>query len=286
MKKIMFIIVSLLLPLSLYAQMGISFAPGEISFGNFEIGQTYDLSKLTTFKVVNKSYKPVSVEVSPYSLPNVYKKEFQPIPSLQWVKVLTPVLKDLKPKKEYSVKAQITIPNDKKYLGKSFYFFLQAKTISKSFMSLGANSRILFKVKKDVTGEKPDYKSLAKFKVTPGRIYININKLDPKTLYNAVKVQNTSKKKITFELILTTPGKAGQRLESGYKEFPDIKLIQPAEKKFSIKPGKSRKTSLRVLLKDNKVLKGKQYHLIMKVRTIGEKITEEKFVPIFINIKK
>jgi len=147
------------LPFITYAGIGISFGPGEITFGNLEIGQTYDFGKISAqqFEVVNKSDNPVDVKIFKFK-PTSTKAGFEPIPDTEWVKVYPEELQSLEPGKKYNVSVKISVPNDKKYLGKNYEIFLQARVVSKAFMGVAADSRVLIKISDTVTGKRTEFK--------------------------------------------------------------------------------------------------------------------------------
>jgi len=291
MKKSFWLITMLLtiltiyyLPLTTYPGVGVSFGPGEITFGNLEIGQTYDFGKISSqqFEVINKSDRPVDVKIFKFK-PRSAKKGFEPIPDVKWIKVYPERLKNLEPGKKYKVSVKISIPDDRKYLGKNYQVYLQARIVSKAFMGVGADSRVLIKIKDTATGKKPELKKEpAKFEVKPLKIYIKDFKLCEDYVCKDLTVKNLSNRDLKFQIVLLGEKEANRKMFPGYKEFPGIKSSGAKVNYFTVKPGKKARIYINLYLEDKEEYLGKKYQLFVNVRTYKEEIVQEFYVPIFI----
>jgi len=226
----------------LYSKIGVSFGPGEITFGNLEIGQSYDFGKLSSqqFYVINKSSHPVDVVISPFLPKFSTKKGFLLLPNLSWIKVYPSRVTNLEPGKKYTISLKLKIPDNNKYLGKNYMFFLQAKVVSGGFWGIGASSRVLIKIKKNKTGEKLKYPSSpADFNVIPSKVVINNVTFGKKGVYSTIEIKNNSKRKLTFEISLLSCKQVKRPLWKGYSEFPGFDFSKPTKNFFTLEPGHS-----------------------------------------------
>lgn len=278
-----------IIPTMLFSGTGISFGPGEIIYNNLQIGESYDFGKLSNvkFEVKNNCEKSIGIKIIKYApSKGSVKKGYEPIPDLSWVKVYPDSHKKIRPGKKKKASIIITIPNKKKYLGKKYQVMLQARIDSKSFMGVGVNSRVLFSVnKKKIKGKTKKLIKPARFKVTPEKIHIDNLKFNSKSTYGKIKVKNLSGRKLDIEMVLLSEKQCSRKFRPGYKEFPGINQSEPTKHHFLMKPGETKEGSVRLKVGKQKKYKHNKYQLFINVRTRNEEITEEFYIPVFIEIE-
>ncbi len=142
-----FIIIMLILAVvPLFAGVGISFGPGEVIMGNFEIGGTYTITN--QFEAINKSSIPVDFELATVvPSKNVCISGYEPLPDSQWVIPLRSHISNVSPQGSVKTGFTMRIPNNKKYKSKKFMFYLQARSLAGGFVGVGANSRVLIQIR-------------------------------------------------------------------------------------------------------------------------------------------
>jgi hypothetical protein len=283
------ILLFLFLPFSLNAAPGISFGPGEIIYNNLQIGQEYDFGVLSNipFEVQNKSDVSITVQIVKYApSPGDVKKGYEPVPDLDWISLTQNTIKDIGPGEKRTVSLKIKVPDNKKFLGKKFQVMLQARTTAGNFMSLGANSRVLFTMSetrdqaKNKLPEPP-----ARFKVGPEKIEVQDLVLGTTNTSSRLTVHNMSKKTMKFAMTLMNGRSAGRRIWAGYLEFPAISLVVPTKNYFTVQPGKRTDVGLKLFLENKKEYQGKKYQFFVDIHTVDEEVVEEFYLPILIELR-
>lgn len=157
-----------LLALGFYANRGLEAAGlttgfGEVTLENLEIGKTYTTKKALNLPlaVVNTGKTALDLKVEPV-LPatpasaggapseggkdSELKEGYEPIPSLSWIKLEKAEFREIKPNDSAVTDVIISIPNDKKYLGKKYQVFIWSHTVGGS-IGIGLKSKLLLTIK-------------------------------------------------------------------------------------------------------------------------------------------
>lgn len=129
----------------------------EMKVENLQIGKTYHISKIKKFPLVlwNTSDILLNVKID-ILIPKKsdLKKGYLPIPQTNWIKVVPDYL-DIAPGKTNSALVSIIIPDNKKYLGKSYQVYIWSHTVNKDIpINIGLKSRILLKIADRVKKKK------------------------------------------------------------------------------------------------------------------------------------
>lgn len=133
-----------------YAAGGLSSNWGEIIFDNLETGKTYELNQYAAgipFTIANNFENDVSLKLEVLK-PEAkeLKPGYEPIPDITWVKLEKEQIKIAALKKEI-VNVKVSVPDDKKYAGKKYHFWIWTYTSGQA-MGVGLKSRILISTAK------------------------------------------------------------------------------------------------------------------------------------------
>lgn len=279
----------LLCPFFMHAASGVGFGPGEIIYNNLQIGQEYDFGKLSNipFEVWNKSTGSITVRIVKYA-PSAadVKKDYEPVPDTDWITVTPEVFKDIPAGRKRTASLKIRIPQDKKYLGKKFQIFLQARTEAGPFMALGAVSRVLFTISGtvDKSVKKPEA-APAKFSVGPETVRIQDLLLGATNVSGCLFIRNESAKPIKFGMSIMNGKAAGRKLWMDYHEFPALSLVKPTKNYFVIRPGEKTDVCLKLFLETKNKYRNKKYQFFVNIHTVDEEIVEEYYLPVLVEQK-
>jgi hypothetical protein len=150
MKKLLIYALLCLCPLPAYAAGGLSTDWGEVIVEGLQVGKTYDLNQAapSPFKISNKFEGEVTLKIK-ILLPekSELKPGYEPITDPAWI---------IPEKEEITIPAfgqgtvnlKISIPDDRKYTGKKFQFWIWSYTVGKS-VGVGLKSRILISIKNE-----------------------------------------------------------------------------------------------------------------------------------------
>ncbi|MFH1367641.1 MAG: hypothetical protein ABII64_00805 [Elusimicrobiota bacterium] len=105
-------------------------ATGELFLENLRIGRTYHVKDLgkDLFKISNNSDRELELTIEPV-LPekSLLRKGYKSLPSARWIKTDVDKLK-LSPGQVGLIDVIISIPREKKYIGKKYQFHIWSKT--------------------------------------------------------------------------------------------------------------------------------------------------------------
>lgn len=116
--------------------LGLSSTMGEVSIENLTIGSTYSVFQQSGMylEILNKGDESVSLRIDitkPKNIPEDLKKGYEPIPSIDWVKVEKNFFSEIQPGEKAITDITIIIPDDKKHYGKRYQVYLWSRTIPK-----------------------------------------------------------------------------------------------------------------------------------------------------------
>ncbi|MFH2138359.1 MAG: hypothetical protein ABII88_07595 [Candidatus Omnitrophota bacterium] len=145
MKSFCLLIIFLLAPVTVYAG-GLSSNWGEVIVNNLEPGNTYDLNEIagSTFKITNNFDKEITIKLEVLRpIEEELKPGYEPIENTSWVQIEEEAKINAGEYKVIPIK--ISIPDDSKYLGKKYHFWVWTYTSGQA-VGVGLKSRILISI--------------------------------------------------------------------------------------------------------------------------------------------
>jgi len=226
---------------------GISVNPGEFVIDNLKIGQSYDISKMSQpFKIKYQGLvHDMVIDVYP---PGQARPGYEPIPDKSWVKLDKEFYTALSGE-EVNVVAILSIPDDKKYLGKKYDVRLRVSMKERGDapwvgVAPAVETRILF----SIFNEPGTAEDQAKFdrellksrniSFTPTEIELFDvpvgKKVDiKKELKKSLKLTNLNDDAIKIILKSMSPKDIGLNIP-GYESMPEKDILQFAREKIKI----------------------------------------------------
>lgn len=130
---------------------GLSTAFGQVLVKNLPLGKDYSMETgaKTPLIITNTSNQKVNLKIEVLSpQESELKEDFEPIPDIAWIKLSQKEFV-VEPNQSAKTDVIISIPDDKKYLGKKYQVFIWSHTVGRA-IGVGLKSRLLFTIMKDM----------------------------------------------------------------------------------------------------------------------------------------
>lgn len=280
---------------------GIGTKLGEVWLDNVRYGVQFSLRESLNMplRITNKSVKPVEMKIEVWiNKPGDHdlKEGYGPLPDASWVSLEKEFFPRVEPGADAETDVLISIPKDKKYLGKKYQFYVWARTTGGlSNINVGVMSRFLVSVISPENlailegRKKPDkIKANLDFSLVPYEIFIKQVKLGKNIDLEqfgdigAIKVVNPSSSKLKFKIYPITTQESKTGLKTGYKDCPDPNYLVFKEKEFIV-PGESIKR-LKAFLKFPKKdeYKSKRYQFIIVLESIEQDVAAKVYSRLYV----
>jgi hypothetical protein len=304
MKKITLLTIGLSLILmmlnfmTLRADEGIKMNYAETILQNLSIGASYNMTGVANLplKLTNNEDNDQVFELSVIkpSKTGKIKPGYQPIPDPAWVTLREHEV-NVKAKSTHSTDVVITIPDDKKLLGKKYQVDIQAKQKPVGHgvsLSLALRGRLLFSiapVKLQPAAVERDKVDL-NFSITPPRVEVdNIalgkkNNVQDKT-QRWLKLKNTGSKATTYYLESLDPKETAISLDPGYESCPNPSFLTFAREKMELKKGEEKPLEMVIQIPDRPEFHGKHYEFLGSVNS-GEIKSGRRYFRILVSTEK
>lgn len=269
----------------------------EVLVENLQIDAQYNMTQLANLplEIINNSGQTMALKIEPV-LPEKPREGFAPIPSVKWVKIAQPSVV-LKAGEKFKTDVLISIPNQKKYLGKKYEVQIWSHETgsaeNKDLLQVvfGVKGRLLFTIApiKQKQGAMTSTPNL-NFKVRPETVMlmgVPLGKPQPVLVglkgdsgvaeSKPIEVINEGDQKIELAVQSIDPKAAGINLE-GFEACPDPAFLTVNKKQFVL-DGKATETlDLQLQIPDQPEYRGKKYLFLVSVSTVGTQVSGQRLV--------
>lgn len=276
--------------------LGLSTDFNNIFIENLQIGQEYNLTKVSNlmFKAKNTSENKVKIKVQPvYPGEQNLREGFEIIPSTDWLK-LSKTEFDVAPQGYAVSDVIITIPENKKYLGKKFQVNMWSHISSvegdSGFMSVtpGVEGVLLFSIAPVEIKEKIKPVDLS-FELNPTEVFAVID--SSYCFVSSIEIKNTSKKTYKYEISQASPKGMNISIKEGYEILPDNLVLSFFPERLKIKKKNSKMFNVFLTVPENvgadlsARLSNKKFFGLIEVKTSGKGISGRRFIKTFVELK-
>jgi hypothetical protein len=279
---------------------GLSTSFGKILIENLQIGETYNTKDLINLplKIKNTSNITLTLKVEPaYPGKNQLEMDFEAIPDLSWIKIEKEIL-TIPAKETRETNLFLSIPKNKKYLGKKFIVYFWSHSIAGTgSIAIGLKSKLLFTIAskhsplpkggafQDETGKiKGNYQ----FSVLPYDIVVkNIKMGKVYNLKQTLKIINPNKKYgFTYEIKSLCVEDVGGKPKEGYEDTPNPGFLTFNKTKIFVPAKEEREVKMYLSFPKEKEYKGKKYVFIIQVKILGEKVHLKVLSRLYVTVNK
>jgi len=238
---------------------------------------------------MNRGKNPIKLrmEVLVPSLSEL-KEGYEPIPDASWVELE----KDyffVEPSKYAVTDIIITVPNDKKYLGKKYQVYIWSQTVGGGQLpiALGLKSRLLLETSEKERDLSKEFGGRFEFAVFPDEISLEDLKpgevCDVKKIFGKLlRVKNRSHYPHIYEIRSVSPKRAGVRVKNGYEDCPDPDLLTFDKSKFELKGKKRARVGMYLTFPKREEYAGKKYLFAIRIRLWEQEFLLDRYVKLYV----
>lgn len=260
---------------------GISTSCGSIWLQNLKIGQQYSLRQLLGFPF-NVSYRGtamVDLQVKAVMFDRVDPYGCDYLPDLAWVKVEKERF-SLDPGQTAETDVLITIPNDEKYMGKKYVFYMNPVSGPPADAKGGFvfGTGLMCPIRLEIAAKPPTPEEIRQLRkqllgqvmtvsLTPERIFVDDTV--PGKSYNlkkdydeTLKIVNTSDIEVQVTLENMKSQLAGMAPPGGYVEPDDVKWVKLGKTKLKLQPNSITEVPLTLVVPSSAKPGGKYFLLV------------------------
>ncbi len=270
---------------------GISTSFTEVVVRDLSIGKNYTIGKKVNqnLRVMNRGEKPIELKME-VLVPSVseLKEGYEPIPDASWVELE----KDyffLEPSKYAMTDVIVTVPNDKKYLGKKYQVNIWSQTVGGGQLpiALGLKSRLLLETSEKERDLSKEFGESFDFAVFPDEVSLENLKLGEvcdvrKVFGKLLRVKNRSHYPHMYEIRSVSPKIAAVRVKNGYEDCPDPELLTFDKSKFELKGKKKARVGIYLNFPKREEYAGKKYLFAIRIRLLEEEFLLNRYVKLYV----
>ena len=274
---------------------GISTNFTEVTVRNLGIGKSYTIGQKIDrqLRVRNKGENSIELKME-VLIPSKseLKEGYEPIPDTSWIELEKDYF-SIEPSKFAVTDVIVTVPIDKKYLGKKYQAYIWSHTVGKGNLpiALGLKSKLLLEIseqERDLSREFGGKFDFAIFpdemvlgNVKPGKIY-DIKKVFGKLL----EVKNCSPYSRIYEIKSISAEKAGIGVQNGYEDCPDTGFLTFDKSKFGLKGRKKAKIKMYLNFPEREEYAGKKYIFVIKIRLLEEEFLLSRYLKLYVTTRE
>lgn len=255
---------------------GLTSAFAKVSVDHLQPGRTYKASKFfQAIVVVNVSDDPRTLTMELLRpKPGDLDPGYEPIPDVTWAAL---------EKDRFNVEAwgeavsdlYLTIPNDKKYLGKKYQLEVWTKAHGGGNIAVGLIHKLLFTVAAEVdpaAGKEPE-KALP-FKLEPFEYFAkNVKFNRPIDLYEqsgtALVLKNPNSVDCKYRIEELPYDRAPVQRTNDYEPVPEMGWLNLGDREFTVKAKSELRIPLKITLPRNPKYRNKNYLLLIRATALS-----------------
>lgn len=273
---------------------------GVLFLENLRVGRTYSILNLASepLRVVNTTNNTVELKIEiGYPSPSDLRRSYEVIPSTSWIKLEKDEF-TLEPGQMAVADFTISIPNDEKYIDKSYQFFvwshverLLGERKGGTHILPGVKGFICFTVAPIKPGvsdkEAEEIRANLGFNVTPNRITVtgievgkkyDIGKLIGKDF----RLINPNDETFTYKMEPITVARSMMNLVPGYGDCPDPSFLIIDEPVFEVEGNSIKKKKIYIQFPKEDKYRNKKYEFIIYTYVLNQKIISGVYSDVFV----
>lgn len=215
------------------------------------------------------------------------KQGYEPIPDASWIELEKDYF-SVEPSENAVTDVIITIPRDKKYLGKKYQAYIWSHTIGKGKVpiALGLKSRLLLEISEKERDLSQEFAGRFDFAVFPDEMVLENIKIGgvyniKKVVRKVLEVKNLSRYPHIYEIKSISAERAGIGIENGYEDCPDPDFLTFNKSKFGLKKKKKTRVKMYLNFPKREEYAGKKYVFVIRIRLLEEEFLLNRYLKIY-----
>ncbi len=216
------------------------------------------------------------------------KQGYEPIPDASWIELEKDYF-SVEPSENAVTDVIVTIPRDKKYLGKKYQAYIWSHTVGKGKLpiALGLKSRLLLEISEKERDLSEEFAGRFDFAVFPDEMVLKNVKIGgvcdiKKVVGKVLEVKNLSRYPHIYEIRSISAERAGIGVENGYEDCPHPDFLTFNKSKFGLKRKKKSKVKMCLNFPKREEYAGKKYIFVVRIRLLEKEFLLNRYLKLYV----
>lgn len=270
---------------------GISTPFSEVVVKNLSVGKNYTIGQKVNrqLRVRNKGKNSIELKME-ILVPSKseLKEGYEPIPDPSWIELEKSYF-SVAPSEYAVTDVIVTIPGDKKYLGRKYQAHIWSHTAGggKVPVALGLKSRLLLEISEKERDVSKEFARRYDFAVFPDEMVLENVKITEvcdieKTMGKVLEVKNLSRYSHVYQLKSVSAKRTGVRVEDGYTDCPNPDFLTFDKAEFGLERKKKSKVKMYFNFPRKKEYAGKKYVFVVRIRLVQEEFLLHRYLKLLV----
>ncbi len=270
---------------------GISTPFTEVVVKNLSVGKYYTIGQKVDrqLRVRNKSKNSIELRMEVLMPSKSELKEgYKPIPDVSWIELEKDYF-SVEPSKNAVTDVIVTIPRDKKYLGKKYQAYIWSHTGGKGSLpiALGLKSRLLLEISGKERDMSREFAGRYDFVAFPEEVVLENVKIGEvydikKMIRKVLEVKNVSRYRHVYEIRSISVKRAGVKVRNGYEDCPNPDFLTFDKVDFGLEKKKKARVKMYLNFPRTEQYAGKKYVFVIRIRLREEKFLLERYLKLYV----
>lgn len=184
----------------------------------------------------------------------------------------------------------VTIPSDKKYLGKKYQAYIWSHTVGKGKLpiALGLKSRLLLEISEKERDLSQEFAGRLDFAVFPDEMVLENVKIGEvcdikKVVGKVLEVKNLSPYSHIYEIRSISAKRTGIKVKNGYEDCLDPDFLTFDKSRFGLKKKKKSKVKMYLSFPQREEYAGKKYIFVIRIRLLEEEFLLNRYLKLYVS---
>jgi len=270
---------------------GISTSFTEVTVRNLSIGKNYIIGQKVNrqLRVRNKGKNSIELKME-VLVPSKreLKEGYEPIPDVSWIELEKDYF-SVEPSKNAMTDVIVTIPRDKKYLGKKYQAYIWSHTVGKGNLpiALGLKSRLLLEISEKERDLSQEFAGRFDFAVFPDEMVLENVEIGEvydikKVVGKVLEVKNLSRYPHIYEIRSISAKRAKVKVENEYEDCPHPDFLTFDKSNFGLKKKKKSKVKICLNFPKREEYAGKKYIFVIRIRLLEEGLLLNRYLKLYV----
>ncbi len=270
---------------------GISTPFTEAVIKDLSVGKNYTIGQKLNrqLRVRNKGKSPVELKME-VMVPSKseLKKGYEPIPDGSWIELEKDYF-SVEPSKNAVTDVTVTIPRDRRHLGKKYQAYIWSHTVGKGKLpiAVGLKSRVLLEISEKERDISKEFAGRYDFTVLPDEVLVENVKIGKicdikKVAGKVLELRNLSGYPHIYEIRSISAKRTGIKVENGYEDCPQADFLTFDKSKFGLKRKRKRKVKMYLNFPQKEEYAGKKYVFLIRIRLVEEKFLLNRYLRLYV----
>jgi len=274
---------------------GISTNFAEVIVPNLSVGKEYAIGQRIgqKLRVKNRGDSSIGLRMEVMVPAETELKEgYEPIPDISWIELERDYF-SVEPSNFAETDVIVTVPSDKRYLGKKFQAHVWSHTAGtgKLPIALGLKSRLLLEIREKERDLSEEFGGRFDFSIFPEKVVLENIELGKaydiqKVFRRVLKIRNCSDYPQIYKIDTISARRAGILIENGYRDCPEPSFLTIDRPELELKAKGKAKIRFHLNFPRKEEYAGGKYIFVIRVRLFDKGLLVNRYLKVYVNEAK